>query len=56
MDNTNREEQFQLMPSLIKARVIELKQLTLEELAEIFRIQGGDPETLSQTTRINNKE
>ena len=56
IDNTNREEQFQLTPALIKARAIELKQLPLKELADIFRIQEGDPETLSQTTRINNKE
>ena len=55
-EHTNRDNQFQLTPAVIEERRIELQELPLDELAALFRIQEGNPETAIERVSRADKE
>ena len=55
-EHTNVDNQFQLTPAVIEVRRIEQKELPLDELAAIFRIQEGDPEKVVERVSSADKK
>ena len=55
-EHTNVDNQFQLTPAVIEERRIELQETPLDELAALFRIQEGNPDTAVERVSRADKE